>query len=168
MHQRVGELLRLGIKQSDVIAELTYIGTRGVDAYWGDYPACVPNLGAGADASAPHLTWTDRPIRADESVFFELAGVHKRYHCPLSRTYYLGRPTQQILDAEKAVLDGMQAGLERPWPVTSARISPEPIPERWRDTALRRRVAQVTRSGWAIRLRGARARRASGRVTRRN
>ncbi|WP_457662591.1 M24 family metallopeptidase [Sinorhizobium medicae] len=113
MYDRIGQVLRPGAKQSDVIAELSYVGTRGVDSWWGDYPACVPNLGAGADASAPHLTWTDRPIRADESIFFELAGVHKRYHCPLSRTYYLGKPTQQILDAEKAVLEGVQAGLEK-------------------------------------------------------
>ncbi|WP_208245826.1 Xaa-Pro peptidase family protein (plasmid) [Rhizobium sp. T1470] len=113
MYQKVTDVLRPGVKQSDIIAELTYVGTRGVDEYWGDYPACVPNLGAGADASAPHLTWTDRLIRANESVFFELAGVHKRYHCPLSRTYYLGKPTQQILDAEKAVLDGMATGLEK-------------------------------------------------------
>lgn len=113
MYQRVTEVLRPGVKQSDVIAELSYVGTRGVEGFWGDYPACVPNLGAGADASAPHLTWTDRPIRGDESIFFELAGVHKRYHCPLSRTYYIGKPTTQILDAEKAVLDGMHAGFEK-------------------------------------------------------
>lgn len=113
MYQRIGEVLRPGVKQSDVIAELTYVGTRGIEEYWGDYPACVPNLGAGADASAPHLTWTDKLIRADESIFFELAGVHKRYHCPLSRTYFLGEPPQQIIDAEKAVLEGMQAGLEK-------------------------------------------------------
>ncbi|WP_457660558.1 M24 family metallopeptidase [Sinorhizobium medicae] len=39
--------------------------------------------------------------------------MHKRYHCPLSRTYYLGKLTVQILDAKAAVLDGMQAGLEK-------------------------------------------------------
>ncbi|AGS24473.1 M24 family metallopeptidase [Rhizobium etli] len=113
MFQGVTEVLRPGVKQSDVIAELSYIGTRGADGYWGDYPAAVPNLGAGADASAPHLTWTDKLIQSNESIFFELAGVHKRYHCPLSRTYYLGKPTQQILDAEKAVIEGMEAGLEK-------------------------------------------------------
>nr|WP_244541548.1 M24 family metallopeptidase [Rhizobium tibeticum] len=52
-------------------------------------------MSPGADASTPHLTWTDWPIRADKSIFFELAGVHKHYHCPLSRTYYLGKPTQR-------------------------------------------------------------------------
>ncbi|KAA3447260.1 ectoine hydrolase DoeA [Mesorhizobium sp. SARCC-RB16n] len=113
MHGRVAEVLRPGIKQSDVVAEIYHTGTRGVAGAWGDYPAAVPMIGAGADASAPHLTWSDRELRSGESIFFELAGVHKRYHCPLSRTFYLGRPTQTFLDAEKAVLDGMEAGLEK-------------------------------------------------------
>lgn len=108
MYQRVSEVLRPGAKQSDVVAELTHAGTRGVGEYWGDYPAAVPNIGAGADAAAPHLTRSDRLIRPDESIFFELAGVHKRYHCPLARTYYLGKPIPPlILDAEGAVLDGV-------------------------------------------------------------
>ena len=52
-------------------------------------------------------------MRANESIFFEVAGVHKRYHCPLSRTFYLGKPDQKFLDAEKAILDGMEAGLSK-------------------------------------------------------
>lgn len=66
-----------------------------------------------ADAAAPDLTWSDRLIRPAESIFFELAGVHERYHCPLARTYYFGKPIPQILDAEKAILDGVQAGLKK-------------------------------------------------------
>src|SRR5690606_39703212 len=33
------------------------------------------------------------------------------YHVPLSRTVFLGKPTQEFLDAEKATLEGMEAGL---------------------------------------------------------
>jgi Xaa-Pro aminopeptidase len=43
--------------------------------------------------------------------FFEIAGCYHRYHCPLSRTVFLGKPTQAFLDAEKATLEGMEAGL---------------------------------------------------------
>ncbi|MER9776452.1 M24 family metallopeptidase [Mesorhizobium sp. M0220] len=116
MHQRVAEVLRPGVRQSEVVAEIYHTATRGVDGFWGDYPAAVPMIGAGVDASAPHLTWSDRAIRSGESIFFELAGVHKRYHCPLSRTFYLGRPDQKFVDAEKAVVEGMAAGLEKAEP----------------------------------------------------
>ncbi|QRM32181.1 M24 family metallopeptidase [Microvirga sp. VF16] len=113
MHQRVAEVLRPGVKQSDVVAEIYHSAIRGVEGVWGDYPAAVPMIGAGIDASAPHLTWSDRELRAGESIFFELAGVHKRYHSPLSRTFYLGKPDQKFLDAEKAVIEGTAAGLEK-------------------------------------------------------
>ena len=71
----------------------------------------VPLLPSGEDASAPHLTWDDKPMKAGEGTFFEIAGCYNRYHVPLSRTVFLGKPTQEFLDAEKATLEGMEAGL---------------------------------------------------------
>lgn len=51
-------------------------------------------------------------MKTGEGTFFEIAGCFRRYHCPLSRTIFLGKPPQEFLDAEKAVLEGMEAGLE--------------------------------------------------------
>ena len=79
----------------------------------GDYAAIVPLLPSGADASAPHLTWDERPFKRGEGTFFEIAGAYHRYHCPLSRSVFMGKPPQYYLDAEKAVLEGMEAGLEQ-------------------------------------------------------
>ena len=49
--------------------------------------------------------------RQAEGTFFEIAGCYRRYHCPLSRTVFLGKPTPAFLEAEKATLEGMEAGL---------------------------------------------------------
>lgn len=111
MHARIAELARPGIRKCDLVAEILATGTRGTPEFGGDYPAIVPLLPSGTDASAPHLTWDDRPMSAGEGTFFEIAGCHHRYHCPLSRTVFLGRPTQAFLDAESATLEGMEAGL---------------------------------------------------------
>jgi ectoine hydrolase len=111
MHQRILEKIEPGMRKCDLVAEIYDAGIRGVDGFGGDYPALVPLLPSGADASAPHLTWDDQPMRLGEGTFFEIAGVYRRYHCPLSRTVFLGKPNQQFLDAEKATLDGMEAGL---------------------------------------------------------
>ncbi|MCW5692921.1 MAG: ectoine hydrolase DoeA [Pseudolabrys sp.] len=111
MHQRILEKIEPGMRKCDLVAEIYDAGIRGVDGFGGDYPALVPLLPSGIDASAPHLTWDDKPMRSGEGTFFEIAGVYKRYHCPLSRTVFLGKPHQQFLDAEKATLDGMEAGL---------------------------------------------------------
>ncbi len=111
MHQRILEKIEPGMRKCDLVAEIYDAGVRGVDGFGGDYPAIVPLLPSGIDASAPHLTWDDSPMRSGEGTFFEIAGAYKRYHCPLSRTVFLGKPSRQFLDAEKATLDGMEAGL---------------------------------------------------------
>lgn len=112
MHRRIVETIEPGMRKCDLVAEIYDAGIRGVDGHGGDYPAIVPLLPSGSDAAAPHLTWDDKPMRRGEGTFFEIAGCYKRYHCPLSRTVFLGKPTQTFLDAEKAVLEGMEAGLE--------------------------------------------------------
>ncbi|AYG63329.1 ectoine hydrolase DoeA [Rhizobium jaguaris] len=111
MHKRIVEKVEPGIRKSDLVAEIYDAGIRGVDGFGGDYAAIVPLLPSGADASAPHLTWDDKPMKGGEGTFFEIAGCYRRYHCPLSRTVFLGKPTQAFLDAEKATLEGMEAGL---------------------------------------------------------
>ncbi len=113
IHARIFEKIEPGMRKCDLVAEIWDAGLRfdPTLGYGGDYPAIVPLLPSGADAAAPHLTWDDHEMRAGEATFFEVAGVFRRYHCPLSRTIFLGRPTQTFLDAEKAVLDGIEAGL---------------------------------------------------------
>lgn len=111
MHARILERVEPGMRKCDLVAEIYDAGLRGTPEYGGDYPAIVPLLPSGADASAPHLTWDDKPMRRGEGTFFEVAGCVHRYHCPLSRTIFLGRPSQAFLDAEKATLEGMEAGL---------------------------------------------------------
>ncbi|WP_254054962.1 ectoine hydrolase DoeA [Kiloniella sp. EL199] len=113
MHQRIRETICPGLRKHELVAEIYDAGLRGIPEYGGDYPAIVPLLPSGADASASHLTWNDKPMQSGEGTFFEIAGVYKRYHCPLSRTVFLGKPDQKFLDSEKAVLEGMEAGLEK-------------------------------------------------------
>jgi ectoine hydrolase len=111
MHTRIAETIEPGMRKNDLVAEIYDASLRGVDGIGGDYAAIVPLLPSGPDAAAPHLTWDDRPLKKGEGTFFEIAGCYKRYHCPLSRTVFLGKPTQAFLDAEKATLEGMAAGL---------------------------------------------------------
>lgn len=119
MHARVFELIEPGLPKNELVAEIYATGIRGAEGHWGDYPSLVPLLPSGSDAAAPHLTWDDRPFKAGEGTFFELGGCYRRYNCPLSRTIFLGPPTQTFLDAEKAVLEGMEAGLEAARPGNS-------------------------------------------------
>ena len=114
MHQRIADKIEPGIRKCDLVADIYDASLRYDESIsaGGDYPALVPLLPSGEDAAAPHLTWNDNIMKSGEGTFFEIAGVYRRYHCPLSRTIYLGKPTQAFLNAEKAVLEGMEAGLE--------------------------------------------------------
>ena len=116
MHARILDKVEVGMRKCDLVAEIYDAGIRGVEdaegRIGGDYPAIVPLLPSGLDASAPHLTWDERPMLSGEGTFFEIAGCYRRYHCPLSRTVFLGKPPQDFLDAEKATLEGMETGLE--------------------------------------------------------
>ena len=114
MHRRIVDKVEPGMRKCDLVADIYDAALRYDDRIGagGDYPAIVPLLPSGADASAPHLTWDDEPMKSGEGTFFEIAGVYRRYHCPLSRSIFLGKPSKTFLDAEKAVLEGMDAGLE--------------------------------------------------------
>ncbi len=106
------ERVEPGLKKNDLVAEIYADAVRGVDDDWGEYPAIVPLLPSGSDAAAPHLTWDGRRFEEGQATFFEIAGCYRRYHAPFCRTVFLGKPPQHMLDAEKALVEGMEAGLE--------------------------------------------------------
>ena len=112
MHAAIFDKIEPGLRKNELVAEIYRTGILGADGHGGDYPAIVPLLPTGADAAAPHLTWDDSPFERGAGTFFEIAGCYRRYHCPQSRTVYLGTPPQHFLEAEKANVEGIQAGLD--------------------------------------------------------
>jgi ectoine hydrolase len=112
MHATIVEAIEPGMRKNDLVARIYAAGIEGADGHGGDYPAIVPLLPTGADAAAPHLTWDDTPFASGAGTFFEIAGCYRRYHCPQSRTVFLGRPPQHFIEAERAVVEGIHAGLD--------------------------------------------------------
>ena len=101
-----------GLRKNDLVADIFHTGITGVDDIWGDYPAILPLTPSGLDATAAHLTWNGDPMRAGEATFFELSGCYRRYHAPLCRTVFLGTPPADMVEAEKAQIEGIEAGLD--------------------------------------------------------
>ena len=154
MHARILEVMEPGMRKNDLVAEIYHCAISGVSAtskeqgFGGDYPAIVPMTPTGADASAPHLTWDDQPIANNSGTFFEIAGCYQRYHCPLSRTVYLGKPPQKYLDVEKAVLEGIDCALN----VAKSGNLAEDIEAAWSKTISKYGYEKTSRSGYAIGL----------------
>ena len=111
MHRAAFAMIEPGLPKNRLVGEIYRVAMAGHDGHAGDYPAIVPILPSGVDASAAHLTWDERPFNKDEGTFFEIAGCHKRYHCPLSRTIYLGTPDDKFQRGEAALNEGLEAGL---------------------------------------------------------
>ncbi|MGB1007473.1 MAG: M24 family metallopeptidase, partial [Thalassobaculaceae bacterium] len=106
------ENARPGLRKNKLIGDIVQAAYHGVGDAWGDYPAIAPLAPSGADAAAPHLTWNGDALRAGEGTFFELAGCYRRYHAPLCRTVFLGRPPPKMRDAAAALVAGLAAGIE--------------------------------------------------------
>ncbi|SDE55216.1 ectoine hydrolase DoeA, partial [Paraburkholderia lycopersici] len=111
MHSRILDVIEPGMKKNELVAQIYDAGITGAAGFGGDYPAIVPLLPTGADAAAPHLTWDDSVFEMNAGTFFEIAGCYRRYHCPQSRTVYLGKPPKHFIEGEKAVVEGIEAGL---------------------------------------------------------
>ncbi len=146
MHGHILNVAEPGMRKNDLVAEIYASGIRGANGHWGDYPAIVPMAPSGMDATAPHLTWDDRPMASGEATFFEIAGAHKRYQCPQSRTLFFGPVPQKYLDAEKAVLDAVDAGLAHAKPGNQA----QDIANAFNETLNRAGFEKDSRCGYAI------------------
>jgi ectoine hydrolase len=146
IHARIFEMIEPGLPKNRLVAEIYRTGIEGVDGMGGDYPAIVPLLPSGPDASAAHLTWDDRPFEKNQGTFFELAGCYRRYHCPLSRTVYLGQPPQLFLDIEKAILEGIEAALAAAVPGATC----ESVEAAWRRVISRHGIEKESRCGYPV------------------
>lgn len=147
-HARIFEMVEPGVRKNDVVAEIYRCLIAGDTEYGGDYPAIAPMLPSGADASAAHLTWDDRPFRDGEGTFFEIAGCYRRYHCPQSRTVFLGKPPREWLDTERIVLEGIEAALEAARPGETCQA----IEAAWRRVINAHGLEKTSRCGYSIGL----------------
>lgn len=146
MHARIRDVAEVGLRKCDLVAEIYDAGLRGTDGFGGDYAAIVPLTPSGRDASASHLTWDDRPMRAGEGTFFEISGCYRRYHAPLSRTLFLGEPPAAMLKAQDAVLEGLEAGLAAARPGNTC----GEVAEAFFAVLRRHGVEKESRTGYAV------------------
>ncbi len=119
MHEVLRATFREGLPKNQLVAEVQAAGIAGLPGLAGDYPAIVPIAPSGREASASHITWNDRPLACGEATYFEISGCYRRYHCPASRSLFLGDPPDDIRRAEAAVLTAIEATLAAARPGTT-------------------------------------------------
>ena len=111
VYERIMQVVEPGMAKNALAAEILHASTLGDAGGFGDYTAIVPLIGAGEEAAACHTTWDGEPLAANDGMFLELAAAHARYHCPCSRTLFLGKPPQHYLEIEKVMLECIETTL---------------------------------------------------------
>ena len=101
----------VGVRQCDVLAELYKVTTGGTAEIGGTFTCKPPNAMVGELCSAPHLSWSDAPLQPEEMFYIEMGGCRHRYHAPLSRCIYLGRPPTDMLRLADVIAEGLEAVL---------------------------------------------------------
>jgi len=137
-----------GVRQCDAVATIAAAQAGGTEEHGGDYPAIVPMLPTGVGTSAPHLTWSEAPLRSGEATVLELAACHRRYHCPLARTVYLGDPPRRLLETARVVEEGLEAALAAVRPGATC----ESVEAAWRELIGRHGLEKSSRIGYSVGL----------------
>ena len=100
---------QVGVRQCDLMAEVTATQIRGVDGLGGDMTAIHPLILAGEAAATAHPMWTEAPLEDGQTIAFELGACYRRYNVGLARTIHLGNPNDEVKRTSEAVQDGMAA-----------------------------------------------------------
>ena len=114
------EAINPGVRQCDAVAEIYSTLIKGTPEFGGDYSSIVPMIPTGKGTSASHLTWSEDKFREGEASIIELAGVNKKYHCPMARTILLGNPDQKKIDTMQKTNEALQAGINKVKPGNTA------------------------------------------------
>jgi Xaa-Pro aminopeptidase len=105
------QVIRPGVRQCDAVAEIYAAGVHGLDDAGGAYPAVPPLVLAGANTAFPHVAWSDQPFGETEPIAVELSGCRHRYHAPVARTMFLGRPQAHLARLADITGEGLDAAL---------------------------------------------------------
>jgi Xaa-Pro aminopeptidase len=137
---------RPGVRQCDVMAEVYRVTTAGLPGFGGTFPCKPPNAMVGELASAPHLSWTDAPLKEGEIFYIELGGVRHRYHSPLSRCIYVGTPPAELLHTTAIIREGLEAALDAVRPGALC----QDIEAAWKKVIARHGIEKDSRLGYPV------------------
>ena len=145
-HRVARDVIAPGVRQCDAAGELCKVQVAGNPNAFGDTTSLPPTILAGRMASTAHPIWTDERFEANQIVALELAGASSRYHCPLARTMHLGKPSQKIIDTQKAVNEGLEAILA----IMKTGVTPGELHGAWNGVLKRYGLTKESRIGYSI------------------
>jgi Xaa-Pro aminopeptidase len=135
-----------GVRQCDAAAAIYAAEIHGTESAGGDYTSFVPMLPSGPGTATPHLTWSDEPFNHGEATILELAGCHRRYHCPIARTVFLGQPPAKLATTAQVTVEGLEAALQAVRPGVTC----EEVEGAWRRHIAAHGLEKTSRIGYSV------------------
>lgn len=139
------ELIKPGLPQHELVAQICASQVRGLDGKYGDFSA-PPHVQSGEQTNTPHLSWTDEPLPASGLVLVEFGGMRRRYCAPLCRTVHIGKPPEEITRLADVIVEGVDAVLEMAKPG----ILVEEVNAVWQNILNRNGYSKIGRSGYSV------------------
>ena len=101
-----------GVTELEVYGEMV----RAMAKAGGENPGITMPVLSGSKTNAPHGLATRRQMQPGELVLVDLAGVFKRYHVNVARTFSIGEPDEKVRDLTHRVARSMELilGILRP------------------------------------------------------
>ncbi len=118
--QKAYDSIKPGVRQNVVAGNIQQSLISGNEDMGGEYSGLTIILASGSAASAAHLTPSDKKFSNNEGTIIELGGVKNRYHCPMARTVYLGKPNDKIKETMKITNESVENAIKYTKPGNTA------------------------------------------------
>jgi Xaa-Pro aminopeptidase len=130
-HRAIAEGFQPGMSHAEVYA----LAIGAMHATGGE----VPGIAQGVIPPRPktlHLLPNRRTIEAGEPFVFDLAGVYKRYHSNIARTYYWGDPSRELRRLSDAAKGGIETLIATAKAGTPIRVVNKAMRDFYRDAGV--------------------------------
>jgi len=91
------------LKPGQTEKEISWRIKQLIHLHGGDDPAFEPIVASGPQAALPHAESTDREIKKGEPVLFDLGSKWQGYCSDMSRTVFLGKPSERFKEVYRLV-----------------------------------------------------------------
>ncbi|NNU87300.1 ectoine hydrolase DoeA [Geobacillus sp. 47C-IIb] len=143
------ENIDVGVRECRVAAGIYSDLLNGTGVYGGEYPSLSPIMPAGERTAGAHFSWTtEGKYQKDQLVYMELSGSYKRYHAPLTRTVFIGKPPEKVRETAKIVIEGLNVALSTIKPGVTC----EEVEQAWQTTINQYGLEKESRMGYTVGL----------------
>lgn len=101
--------IKVGARECDVGATILSKLASGTPTAPGGAPHSTVTMPVGPFSSAPHLNWSDKRYELNSQTNFEVGAFRHRYCSALSRTVFLGKPSERLRHIDATVRGAFEA-----------------------------------------------------------